>query len=152
MGKRLERLGDDLSLYVRQFAWLTATPRRKDSQGREEKLARRIDQFKADEIEPPLPAVDPEPFWTWLFEAGPTEAAGMGDAPISWQAIDAWMGRTATSLTPWDVRMLRRMSRDYHAESHAAEDWARPAPWIHEPTKVQRAAEDRQLREAFGIG
>jgi hypothetical protein len=84
------------------------------------------------------------------MEIGPVEANGMGRSPIGWQAIDAWARQTLAQPTPWEARLLRRLSADYLAESHRAEDCHHPAPWWPESLEVDQEANERQLRAVLG--
>ncbi len=65
----------------------------------------------------------------YLFEIGPTIAAGMGAGPITHGELRAWMDNVGVELQPWEVRFLRRLSHEYLAESHKAEKRDARAPW-----------------------
>jgi len=65
----------------------------------------------------------------YLYELGPTMAAGMGAGPITYSEIRAWMESVGVDLQPWEVRILRRLSLIYLNESHKAEKRDCPAPW-----------------------
>jgi hypothetical protein len=84
------------------------------------------------------------------MEIGPTENGAMGQGPISWQAIDAWVARTFTPASADDARLLRRLSREYLTELHLAEDRNRPAPWSPVGDQVDHQANERQLRSVLG--
>lgn len=70
----------------------------------------------------------------------------MGMAPLSWREIDAWCNRTRIDLSPWEARLIRRLSSTYLTESRRAEDENCPAPWLGIVTECERDAEDRALR------
>lgn len=73
-------------------------------------------------IEPRLPDC-PLPYLLDIFmEIGPTGAGGMGPVPISHQEILAWQTNTGICLEPWEVRIVRRLSFEWIAESRRAED------------------------------
>lgn len=94
---------------------------------------------------------DPAPFITErLLEIGLTEPAGMGVGPLSWATLAAWQQMTSACVSPWEARLLRRLSVAYLAEHRAAENEARPAPWRGEVTVSEREAEDRDLRALLG--
>lgn len=65
----------------------------------------------------------------YLFELGPTIAAGMSDGPIPHSEIEAWQRNTGIELDAWEARTLRRLSFDYLVESHKATAIDCPAPW-----------------------
>ncbi len=81
---------------------------------------------------------------SYLLEIGPTQAGGMGSAPIGHESIRAWQDNIGIELEPWECRFLRRLSREYLAESHRAEKLGAQAPFLAEGmrpevTKVQDA-------------
>jgi hypothetical protein len=79
----------------------------------------------------------------YLFEVGPTMAAGAGEAELSHQEIESWARLRRIELTPWEARTLRRLSRDYLAEKHAAEDPRARAPWTSQnPEDLAHVAVD----------
>jgi hypothetical protein len=71
----------------------------------------------------------------YLLEIGPADATGMGAVPISFQEIESWQHQVGVELAPWEVRMLRSLSREYVGELNAATKPDRPMPW--EPGKQQ---------------
>lgn len=78
----------------------------------------------------------------YLIEIGPTMAAGMGAGPITHGEIRDWQDNTGIELQPWEAHLLRRLSREYLAESHRAEKLGCVPPWAPpdfkpEPTAVQ---------------
>jgi hypothetical protein len=84
------------------------------------------------------------------MEVGPAESGAMGQGPISWREIDAWAARTFAQVSAWEVRLLRRLSTEYLAEIHQAEDPSRPAPWWPSILQVDHEANERQLRSVLG--
>ena len=71
----------------------------------------------------------------YLFELGPTMAAGMGAGPVTHQEIRAWQLNAGIELTPWESRTIRRLSSDYLDELRKAEKRDRPAPWLAADSK-----------------
>jgi hypothetical protein len=132
VGKFLEALYDDLSLYVRQSAWLNTAPERAKNDKSEAPQLSRIEQLRKDlqddDYQPEMPPVDAEYLIAYLFEVGPTMAAGGYPGPLTHEELRAWMDLTGIDLEPWEVRFLRRLSGDYLAESHRAEKRDCPAP------------------------
>ena len=118
-------------------------PKSDKSEGAE--ISRR-ETLKAGGIEEPaMPPCDAEFMVAYLFEVGPTVAAGMGAGPITHGDIADWQSNTGIELDAWQARTLRRLSLDYLAESHKASKPDCPPPWVH-PDEVKaapsRAAED----------
>lgn len=86
---------------------------------------------EADELEmPPCEALH---LVGYLFEIGPTVAAGMGEGPLSHGEIDAFQRNTGIDLTAWEARTLRRLSQDYVAQSQKSTVRDCPAPWEAAP-------------------
>lgn len=117
-------LSDGLSLYVKQLAWLNATPESKGGQSET-----RLEAMKRVDVAPLLPP-NPAPYLTeWLFDAGPSSPAGMGDAVLGWCDLQAWQSITGVELRPWEARTLRRLSRDYLNQLYEAKKLGCPAPY-----------------------
>ena len=152
MGKFLEGLGDELSLYVRQLAWLGAVPRdtKKPVDQKKEPISR-AKQMELDGIEPALPDCRALDLVHRLMEIGPTVISGVGQTGIGWRDLADWQSCTGVVLTPWESRMLRKLSSDYAAELHQAEDILRPAPFLQEEQIVEnRDAVSRKVEAIFG--
>ncbi len=69
----------------------------------------------------------------WLFEIGPTMAAGMGDGPLTHGEIESWQRNSGISLNAWEARTMKRMSLEYLVESRKASERGRPSPWVDAP-------------------
>lgn len=83
----------------------------------------------------------------YLYEIGPTMAAGMGEAPLSNLELFAWQANIGIQLAPWELRFLRGLSHEYLAQSQKSEDPACPAPF----GGIVRAKNINQLIDAaFG--
>lgn len=160
MGKFLEALYDDLSLYVRQSAWLNAVPERaKNDKSEGPRLSRLQKQGKAwaseaagrdeDDYQPDMPKVDAEYLLSYLFEVGPVLSAGGYPAPITHQELRAWQSNTGIDLEQWESRFLCRLSRDYLVESQRAEKIDRPAPVKPEPRARDLSAVAKSMQQAL---
>jgi hypothetical protein len=136
---------------VRQLGWLAATPTVEPKRGAKPgRSLSRLERIKQAKIEPPIPD-NPMPFIIdRLMEIGPTETAGMGRAPISWQSIQAWRVETGVRMNPWQSRLLRRLSAAYLVEMQAAENPDRPAPFVTPDLNFARIEEEAQLRDVLG--
>ena len=75
---------------------------------------------------PPNPA---EHVTDWLLEIGPTSISGMGEAPVSWETIDAWQRLTGIELDPWEARTIRRLSSAYVGQRYEARKPNCPPPY-----------------------
>ena len=155
MGKLQRRLESGLTLWVRQLAWYHTAPKpdpaREGDRGKTPPpKPTRIEQLKRDKIEPRMPP-NPAPHITdRLIEIGITEAAGMGAVPLTWREINAWRESVRLTIEPWEMRLLRRLSAAYLAESRKAESETCPSPWRAEPTPREREAELAGLRGLLG--
>lgn len=100
---------------------------------------------------------NPAPHITdWLMDIGPTVPAGMGEAPISWEALDAWTRRTGIELDVWEARTIRRLSSAFIAQRYDAKKPACPAPYngVEQPAEVRDMVSEqfKALIGAFGKG
>lgn len=119
---------------MRQVAWLNATPEEsKPSNSKKERpqpVSRRV-RLERDGINLSMPPLEfgGQYLIDYLFEIGPTSAAGMGPAPLAWAEIQAWQQQMGIDLQPWQCRLLRSLSCEYIAEGHEARNPARPPPY-----------------------
>jgi len=106
---------------------------------------------KDDGYLPEMPPVDAADYLIeYLFEIGPTVAAGMGAGPITHVEMCAWVDLTGIELCPWEVRFLRRLSREYLSEFHEAEKTDRLPPWNPEEAhRIDREAVAKKIKNAF---
>lgn len=102
--------------------------------------------MQAQGVQPDMPQVEATHLLDYLFEVGPTMAAGMGAAPVTFGELDAWCNRVGIDLSPWESRALRQLSRNYVDESYKAEKRDCPPPWTpKDMTEENRAAVSRQV-------
>jgi len=88
----------------------------------------------------------------YLFEVGPSMSNGMGLCPISYTEIKAWMDATKTECSPWDVNMIRHLSRVFISQHHESEKENCPAPFnyiVENDIENARKQIDSQLRNIF---
>ena len=83
----------------------------------------------------------------YLWEIGPTLAAGMGSGPITHQELFAWQANSGIELQPWETRVLRRLSIEYLIASQKAEKADCVAPW--QPAAVDRAAVTNRMLQSI---
>jgi hypothetical protein len=158
LGKFYDGLGRELSLFVRQLAWLNTVPNPPERKGRSRKSddrpkaprLTRLQQMEKRKERPEFPPISARHIVDWLMEVGPVEMTGMDRAAVSWREMAAWQKQTGRKLAPWQARLIRRLSNDYLIESRAAEDSGRPAPWRTAPSKAARDAEEAELRAVLG--
>jgi hypothetical protein len=150
LGKFLKAGGDALALYVRHAAWLNAVPEvPQPKTGPRAPRKSRLDLLKADEVEPDMPPLEWGRYLVdYLFEFGPTMAAGMGSAPLAPSEIEAAQRLLGIQLQPWEARLLLQLSREYLAESHRATEQGCPPPW-DDPiaAKVDELATAKRLEQ-----
>lgn len=155
MGKLQRRFEGGLTLWVRQLAWFHTAPkpdpRSKRGKGDStEARASRIEQLKRRKIEPRMPPNPAQHITDRLIEIGLTEAAGMGAVPLSWREIAAWRDSVGLTIDPWEMRLLRRLSAAYLAETRRAESEHCPPPWRTEVTAREREVELADLQRLLG--
>jgi len=86
----------------------------------------------------------------YLFEFGPTMAAGMGAGPLMPSEVEAAQRLLGVQFQPWEARLLLRLSREYLEESHRATEQNCPAPW-HDPEALDadRIVTAKRLEQAM---
>lgn len=103
-----------------------------------------------DSNEPiPLPPIPDQYLVDWFREIGRTMAGGMGEAPLTWQEIAAWEGRTGIELEPWESRTVRAMSEAYLIMRHDAKKSGCPAPWSDDAPQTVKARLDSQFERMW---
>ena len=103
-----------------------------------------------EDFEPDMPPLDGAGYLAgYLFEIGPTVAAGGYPGPVTHSEILAWARLTGTPLAPWEVRALRRLSVDYLAASNRAQERDSAPPWEGGDQAEQRVAVARQMRASI---
>jgi hypothetical protein len=103
VGKFYEGLSEELSLYVKQIAWLNATPEKSDK-SRRETLGENIE----------LPPCDAIYLIKYLFdEIGQTMPSGMGPVPLTNTEIAAWQSNKGITLNSWEAKTMRQLSLEY---------------------------------------
>jgi hypothetical protein len=142
VGKFYEGLYEELSLYVRHYAWLNAAPERPKNDTSELPRLSRLEKMrkerKDDKYDPDMPPLEgADHLLSYLLEIGPTMAAGGYPGPITHEELRAWIDLTGIELQPWEARFLRRLSHEYLAESHKAEKSDCPAPWRSDDAKPE---------------
>lgn len=137
MGGFYQGLSDELSLWVKQAAWLSATPDGKE-QSRNE----------AGDGPPPFPP-NPAPYLTaWLFQIGPTS----GEGPLTWQELAAWERLSGVELLPFEAQILRLLSVHYTNEKYLARKPDRPMPYNLERDEIaaRRESVEGKITAMFG--
>lgn len=151
MGKFLEALYGEASLYVKQLAWLNAVPERAKGDTSTTRMTR-LEGFRAQQkdYQPDMPPAEATYLLDHLLEVGPVSSSGMGAFALTFQELQSWQEQIGLCLQPWEVRMLRQLSRDYLNESHEAEKRDRPAPWTPaEISEAQRTALSKHIQESM---
>lgn len=136
---------------MRALAWWHAIPQPPPSRAKGAPKAlpdhrSRLQRLK-DGVEPDLPALDRELAFlvNYLFDAGPTSAAGQRGAPLTWADLQAWQESVGITLPPWQLRLLRRLSGEYLSESLTADAWDAPPPWERDPDREKVARHIRRI-------
>jgi hypothetical protein len=124
------------------MAWLSATPEVETPKGEAKRDTKSRQKQLADvDVEPEMPDLDWGKYLVdYLFEVGPVMAAGMGSAPITFTELGNWQAQLGLRLSPWEVRMLRRLSLEYNSESQLATKPDREPPF--------KSADAARLRNA----
>ena len=96
--------------------------------------------------QPNMPSVDLPYLIGYLFDVGPTMAGAMGDAPLSYGELQSWQHLSGVDLTPWEVRLMRKLSTDYLVQLQKSEKPECPPPF----GGWDRDAVARKIDEIFG--
>jgi len=121
MGKFYEGQYDELSLYVRQLAWLNTVPEKREHS--------RLQALQAEGRDPDLPEADLSYLAEYLLEIGPVLRGGAQPTPVTHQEIQSWQELTGIALQPWEVRFIRRLSHEYLAQVQTSVKPSAPPPW-----------------------
>lgn len=133
------------------MAWLHAVPKppagtRRADNARPDTRSRieRMSKVAAARSLPP----NPMPHITArLVEMGLKDPAGTA---LSWLTIDAWQRCTRVDLSPWEARLIRRLSLAYVGEGRKAESENCPPPWRAEVSRREADDELAKLRMVLG--
>lgn len=79
-------------------------------------------------------------------EAGASVAGAMGEGPLTHEALRAWMHNTGVRRSPWECRVLIRLSFEYLFEKQAAEKRDAKPPWATPEAKPQKTALQLSIR------
>lgn len=74
----------------------------------------------------------------YLFEIGPTVPLGMSSGPVPFSEIEAWQRVTGIELSPWESRVIRRLSRDYLEQSFESRDPGCEPPFDSDEVESKR--------------
>ena len=106
--------------------------------------------MKTAHIEPEMPPCHAPHMVGYLFEIGPTMAAGMGNGPITHGEIESWQRNTGITLDAWESRTLKRLSLEYLNESYKSEERDCPPPFqLVDMTQENRDAVAHQIKNAM---
>jgi len=101
-----------------------------------------------DDLAPDFPPIRTPWVIDWLMEVGPTDPGAMGAVPISWATISQWQRCMGLDLPPWLVRLLRRLSVEFVAETVRAREPDCPPPWTA-TSVLNRDEVSRKVSNAF---
>ena len=84
-----------------------------------------------------------------FYEAGLCEQGINGAVTLSWKEINSWLDATKRSLSPWEVNMIRDMSKEYVSELHSASDKYRPMPFSESEETINTDSNADMLSSFF---
>lgn len=125
-----------LTTFVKHAAWLNTIPSKAKHPRRETKS----DAMPHIEAGAHLLEI--------LFEVGPAKSSGMG-SQIGIDEIDlvAWQYNQGISLTPWEAKAIRTLSKEYAYMLGQASDAHCPPPWVD--PHVMTYAQQQKISEAM---
>ena len=138
-----------LVLYARHLGYLHARPKVAHSKTQSKS---RLQQMQEQGMEVTMP---PVPRWARhllddFLEPGPASHATGAPVPLPFSEILAWQQAAGIELTPWEARLVRRLSREYVTQYASSDSPDAPPPWGAETDSYQRAAVARRVRLIFG--
>ena len=154
---------------MRYAAWLAAVPEsaapppptnikqrpppKKESRDEKSRLQQIRDAQRDPDFEPEMPPVSDAALYLveYLFEVGPATNTGMGYTAISFSELDSWSRVMGLALLPWELRFLRKLSREYASEFYVSREANRPAPWGTMHRYLSAMNFKRSMRRAAGL-
>lgn len=131
-------------MFVRHTAWLNAAPVGKGDPPGAQRLSR-LQLLEDEGREPEMPPLEAgEHVVGYLWEIGPTAAAGMGVGPVTHEAIRAWQDNIGIDLHPWEARFMRLLSLEYVNQYYLSAAPECEAPWLSSNDKARLAAKSLQ--------
>lgn len=129
---------------MRQEAWLAAVPKAPNEKAitetdKRSRRERRLD----DGLSLDLPPLNAAYLSRIFFEVGPTLSTGMGPTLLTHLELRAYQDNTGIRLSPWEVRTLRRLSSEWIAQSHKAEQADCPAPYVVDVEAIRERMPNR---------
>ena len=98
-----------------------------------------------------MPDPGPAAYLLGIFrDVGPVRSEGMGPFPLGYADLLAWQQCMGVQLSPWEVGVLRDLSRAYCNELVASADPQVAAPGSGAETQKQAAT--RRERVSKGLG
>ncbi len=155
MGKFYAGVYDDLTLYARQMAWFNTKPRHPEKAGVHKGPTKPAELSRGQEIierggKPLMPEIEGAEYLIAHWQdLGIVISGGMGLSALSSQEILAWNECHGTMLQPWELRILRDMSRAYLVQLHESEDPDCPPPYGDPVNVFDRALVAKKVGNAF---
>ncbi len=109
MGRILGGIEQDSELWIRQIAWLQTPidPEFKPSKKSESRIS-------SNDQKDFLSQIHPDAYSSYLISLaqsmGLYKNSGFGHEPISWSEMKAWSEITNTKITPWEAKVLMKLS------------------------------------------
>lgn len=139
-----------MSLYVRQSAWLNATPDKVEGDKSKALPVSRLASLREIEKDEDFAPEMPDPgaaayllghFWS----VGPT----VGEGAITQAELRDYQLNTGIALSPWECSTLRHLSIEHMNESHRATKHDCKAPWQPEDNNVDKFLKAKRAQAAM---
>lgn len=91
--------------YTRVYAWLHTVPENQEES--------RYERYLAEGVTVVVPEMQCSYLFDYLQKIGIMTSNGMGNAPLSWQEINAWMQATGVPLNFWELGVIHKASAVY---------------------------------------
>ena len=142
-------------LYARQLAWFNTKPRHPEKAGVPNGPTKQAELSRSEEIierggKPLMPDIDGAEYLVVHWQdLGVITSGGMGLSALSHQEILAWAQCHGTMLQPWELRILRDMSRAYLMQLHESEKPDCPPPFGDPVNVFDRGLVAKKVTNAF---
>lgn len=132
MGKFQAACAEQLTVWVRYWAWLNTAP---EDPKTHKRLPSRLDKYRRERKDstflPPMPEVEGhDQLLQYLWEVGPVMSS---TEPVTQTEIRNWMANTGRVLNGWEAQVLRNLSIEYLGQVEASRSLTCPSPYAASP-------------------
>lgn len=102
------------------YAWLHTVPEKQEQS--------RYERYIQDGVDVVVPEMKCSYLFDYLIRIGIMSSSSMGNVPLSWQELNAWVQVTGIPLNEWELRVIRRASEVYVNQHELSKKIDAPMP------------------------